>query len=217
MKSTYRILTLIGFGLFFGCGNNQSKVQSNADNQEIVASENQSENRKTFNETIEILRELGIVDEHQNPIKPKTIPQYDDKDPAGLSIIRTGLENKDLSNLDMQRTFFNRSELVECSFENTDLRESNLCWNDFIKVNFSGADLSDADLRASIYENVYFTGSNLSGTDLRRSYFKNCDFTSANMSGAKLTKDAGKMLALSDKQQQEIDWQENEGEEPNGG
>lgn len=36
-------------------------------------------------------------------------------------------------------------------------------------------------------------------------------------SWAKLTKETAKLLKLSGKQKQEIDWQEDEGEEPKGG
>ncbi|MEW8254663.1 MAG: pentapeptide repeat-containing protein [Candidatus Thiodiazotropha taylori] len=173
--------------------------------------------RKTFDETINALREAGLVYDDQTPKLPDAMPQYDDVDPCGFSVFRMGIKDMDLSNLDMRRTFFSKSEVANCNFSNTDLEESNLCWNDFIGVNFTGANLSGSDLRASIYENSDFTKCNLSGSDLRCSDFTGCNFTSANMNGAKLTKASGSVITLSSEQKEQIDWQDNEGNEPNGG
>ncbi|TRX57680.1 pentapeptide repeat-containing protein [Fulvivirga sp. M361] len=217
MKIIGRILTLIGIALLFGCSNPASNDQPNSDQQTAVPGKEGSETKKSFNETVKVLKELGVISKSEHPEKPDTMPQYDDENPTGISIFRTGLENKDMSNLDMQRTFFLRSEIKDCSFKYTYLSGSNLCWNDFIKVDFSGADLSNADLRASIYDSVYFTGTNLAGADLRRSSFEECDFTLANMSGTKLTHDIAEGLNLSAEQIRQIDWQKNDGEEPLGG
>jgi hypothetical protein len=122
-----------------------------------------------------------------------------------------------LANLTLPRTFFGRSEISSISFQNTDLSESTLCWNDFIEVDFTDADLSGADLRASIFRRCSIVRANLRGADLRHSTFDGCDFTAADVAGAKLTRKRGEGIHLSDEQQQEIDWQDSEGEEPPGG
>lgn len=172
---------------------------------------------KTFEETVGVLRRFDLVFDDQVPRLPDAMPKYDDEDPCGFSIFRMELEDMDLNDLDMRRTFFGKSELVRCSFKNTNLEESNLCWNDFVEVDFSGANLSSADLRASIYESVNFSGSNLSGADLRRSDFTNCNFTDAIMIGTMLTKLDGSELPISDEQKLQISWQDSEGDEPDGG
>ncbi|MDO6527482.1 pentapeptide repeat-containing protein [Motilimonas sp. 1_MG-2023] len=173
--------------------------------------------RKTFEETISALRELGLVFDDQSPRLPEALPHYDDEDPCGFSVFRMGIEDMDLSNLDMRRTFFSKSEISNCSFRRTDLEESNLYWNNFIGVNFSSANLSRSDLRASIYEKVDFSEADLSGSDLRQAEFNSCDFNGSAMAGAKLTKASGAAMPLSEKQRDEIDWQDTEGEEPGGG
>ncbi|MCG8317752.1 MAG: pentapeptide repeat-containing protein [Pseudomonadales bacterium] len=173
--------------------------------------------RKNFEETIEILRKEKIVFDDQSPRLPEAVPKYDDEDPCGFSVFRMGLEGKDLSDLDMRRTFFAKSEVSDGNFTNTDLSESNLCWNDFISVNFNGAKLSNSDLRASIYDRVNFSNCDLSGSDLRQSDFTNCQFSGANMVGAKLTRNSTLKLTLSAEQMAEVNWQDSEGEAPGGG
>ena len=173
--------------------------------------------RKTFDETISFLKQIGLVEEDQSPTLPLTMPHYDDDHPCGFSIFRMGIEDIELSELDMRRTFFSKSEIANCSFRNTDLGESNLCWNDFIQVDFSDANLSNSDLRASIYDRVNFSGCDLSGSDLRQSDFSECDFSSAIMKKTRLTRASGAVMPLSQKQKDEIDWQDTEGDEPGGG
>jgi len=173
--------------------------------------------RKTFEETIKTLRGAGLIYDDQSPRIPEAMPKYDDEDPCGFSVFRMGVEEIDLSNLEMPRTFFNKSEITGCNFSNTNLQESNLTWNDFIETNFSSSDLSSSDLRASIYEKVDFSNSNLSNADLRRSDFNNCNFNSANLTGAKISKAAVAVLTLSPDQKKSIDWQETDGDEPSGG
>lgn len=172
---------------------------------------------KTFEETIDVLRSAGLVFDDEAPRLPDAMPKYDDEDPCGFSVFRMGLEDMKLNDLDMRRTFFAKSELARCSFKNTNLEESNLCWNDFIEVDFSGANLSNSDLRASIYESVNFSGSNLSGADLRRADFTNCNFTDAIMIGTMLTKPYSTELPISNEQKLQISWQDSEGDEPGGG
>ncbi|MDN5215835.1 pentapeptide repeat-containing protein [Fulvivirgaceae bacterium BMA12] len=216
MKSFAGLLGTVVIGLLYGCAGDRSKTHSDLEDQEIVSPGKDPEPRKSFEETIAILRASGIVDETQDPKIPEDMPQYDDRELVGFKLFRIGLENKDLNNLNMPMTFFYKSEIWKCSFKNTNLHQSNLCWNDFIDVNFSTADLSGSDLRASIFENVLFRETNLSGADLRKSYFEGCDFTLSKMLGTKLTRDAASTLNLSETQIRDIDWQDNEGEEPAG-
>jgi uncharacterized protein YjbI with pentapeptide repeats len=84
-------------------------------------------------------------------------------------------------------------------------------------VDFSETILSDADLRASLFERVSFAGTDLRSADLRRSTFTNCVFDRASMKGTILTRRLGKTLSLSGSQLSEINWTDDDGEEPVGG
>ena len=162
------------------------------------------------------LHELGWPDSEPAPPIPQRKPRYDDDETLGVSFFRTRVVG-DLSDLTLPRTFFGRSEIKGASFRGTDLRESRLCWNDFIDVDFSETILSDADLRASLFERVSFAGTDLRFADLRRSTFTNCVFDRASMKGTILTRRLGKTLALSGSQLSEINWTDDDGEEPVGG
>jgi len=151
------------------------------------------------------------------PPLPDHVPQYDDEEPLGVNFFRMMLDGDDLSGLSLPRTFFGRSEFTNVSFHNTDLSESNLCWNDFIGTNFSSALLVRCDLRASLFSNTSFNSADLSGADLRHSSFDGCDFSDARMSGAVLTMAQGAVLSLSDQQRSQIAWTDNDGPEPGGG
>jgi len=161
------------------------------------------------------LHKLGFIDSALPPI-PDHRPRYDDEEPLGVNFFRTSVEG-DLSNLTLPRTFFSRSEIEKASFRNTDLHESNLCWNDFSNVDFSGANLSDSDLRASKFERVLFARCNLTKADLRRSSFDDCSFKDASMDGTILTRDQQHNLVLSAAQISGINWTDDAGEEPDGG
>lgn len=153
----------------------------------------------------------------QVPPLPDGMPQADDE-VLGVSFFRTLLdEEDDLVNLTLPRTFFGRSEIKRSSFHNTDLTESNLCWNDFEDVNFTDAILVRADLRASSFTRVSFDTADLSNADLRQSNFEHCTFTNATMTGTVLTAEQGALLRLSAKQRAEIVWTEDDGPEPLGG
>ncbi len=151
------------------------------------------------------------------PPIPDHVPQYDDEEPLGVNFFRMEIDGDDLSNLTLPRTFFGRSEINDVSFQDTDLSESNLCWNDFINVNFSSAILARSDLRASNFSNTSFQASDLSGSDLRQSSFENCTFTDARMTGTVLTVAQGAALPLSGQQRAEIAWTDSDGAEPGGG
>jgi BTB/POZ domain-containing protein KCTD9 len=152
------------------------------------------------------------------PPLPHHVPQYDDEAPIGISFFRTIIdEGEDLSSLTLPRTFFGRSQFNDVSFQNTDLSESNLCWNDFIAVDFTYAILTRCDLRASDFVGVKFISASLKNSDLRLSYFQECDFTNALMDGTILTFQQGELLALSDKQRNAIAWTMDDGVEPDGG
>ncbi|MBY0566548.1 MAG: pentapeptide repeat-containing protein [Hyphomonadaceae bacterium] len=158
-------------------------------------------------------RRLNLV---PAPPVPKHKPHCDDEEPLGVQFFRTLVEG-DHSGLTLPRTYFGRSEIKNASFFNTDLQESNLCWNDFTDVDFGESDLSQSDLRASMFENVSFSRSNLEGADLRRSDFINCRFDGASMKGAILSRRLGKAVSLSLLQRMAISWTDDDGDEPDGG
>lgn len=187
--------------------------------------------RRSYEESCKLLQQLGYLDaedEDAIPPIPNHRPQYDDDEPLGVSFFRTlvGQEIEDgdeeanggdLGNLTLPRTFFGRSSVQHVSFKNTDLSESTLCWNDFNDVNFTDAGLSACDLRGSNFIAVVFVRANLSNADLRNSSFEACDFTNAEMRGAKVTHRQGQAIDLSEEQRRDIDWQDNDGDEPPGG
>lgn len=175
--------------------------------------------RLSYEESCLILQRRGYPDAGTNgkiPPMPDHLPQFDDEKP-GITFFRTVVENGELENLTLRRTFFGRSEVGRISFKNTDLSESNLCWNDFNDVNFEDADLSGSDLRASVFNNVRFVKTNLRKADLRFASFDSCDFTNADMQGAKMTHKRANSIRLSAEQLKAIDWQESDGQEPPGG
>jgi BTB/POZ domain-containing protein KCTD9 len=164
------------------------------------------------------LRKLGLLAHDSHPPLPQRLPQHDDNEPLGVSIFRTLLADAlDLSDLTLPRTFFGRSQIERVSFRNSDLRESNLCWNDFNGTDFTGADLTDSDMRSSLFHNVLFRTANLDGADLRRSSFIDCLFEEAAMKSAVLTRQQGATLCLSETQRKNIDWRVESGPEPGGG
>src|SRR5262249_28078690 len=138
--------------------------------------------RLSYEESCRLLQRLGYPDAGADgviPPMPDHRPQCDDEEPLGVCFFRTkeGAGEHDLENLTLPRTFFGKSEVGPVSFKNTDLSESNLCWNDFNRVNFTDADLSGSDLRASLFCECDFVRTNLRNSDLRRSTFEKCDFT----------------------------------------
>jgi uncharacterized protein YjbI with pentapeptide repeats len=187
--------------------------------------------RLPYEDSCRLLQRLGYPDvgaKGEIPPIPDHRPQCGDEAPLGVSFFRTfvgqdiehGDENvshRDLENLTLPRTFFGRSYIQHVSFKNTDLSESTMCWNDVSEVNFTDADLSGCDLRASLFSEVDFVRANLRGADFRRTNMEACDFTDADMRGAKLTRKLGEEIDLSEKQRQEIDWQDCDGEQPPGG
>jgi len=157
------------------------------------------------------------LDSGPPPPLPIGVPQYDDPEPLGVAFFRMLVEGKTFTTLTLPRTFFGRSEIRRVSFEDTNLSESNLCWNDFINVDFSRASLARADMRASSFVDVNFTSTHLEWADLRRSSFEGCIFEGACMTGTILTITQGENLTLSKTQRAEIAWAESDGEEPGGG
>jgi hypothetical protein len=154
---------------------------------------------------------------------PGHMPRSDDTGPLGVSFFKMfvgpdyGGGDWDLSNLTLTRTFFGRSEVNSVLFKNTDLTESNLCWNDFINVDFTDAVLAQSDLRASVFTCVRFVRTDLRGVDMRHSSFENCDFDDALLMGAVLTAEQGSKMTLSDQQCEQIAWTDEQGPEPIGG
>jgi len=168
--------------------------------------------RLTYEESC---RRLAIYLDGQIPPQVDHLPRHDD-DVLGVSFFRTRVSG-DLSNLSIPHAFFGRSEIKNAAFRNTDLAESNLCWNDFADVDFSDAALAGSDLRASDFERVRFVRTDLRQADLRHSHFDGCDFDGALMAGAKLTYDQKESVVLSASQVDEIAWCRDPGDEPGGG
>lgn len=152
------------------------------------------------------------------PPMPDRLPQFDDSEPLGVRFFRTFVgDGDDLSNLTLPRSFFGRSEISNASFWNTDLTESNLCWNDFIGVDFGHAVLLRSDLRSSLFSRVNFISADLRDADMRLSSFEDCDFTDAQMSGTVLTRAQAALMSLSRDQLDKIAWAIEDGPEPAGG
>ena len=172
--------------------------------------------RLTFEESCRELQKLQLLDAGEIPPLLQRPPRHDDED-LGVSFFRTALADAKLEQLTLPWTFFGRSEIRAASFKGTDLTGTVANWNDFIDVDFSEANLAGADLRATLFERVKFTGASLVGADLRCCGFKQCDFTGADMTDVKLTRKAGTALKLSQEQQYSVDWQDEDGEEPEGG
>lgn len=172
--------------------------------------------RLSYDESCRALQRDQIIDAGDIPPLPQRSPRHDDE-VLGVNFFRTLLADAKLENLMLPRTYFGRSEIRATSFQNTDLSESTANWNDFIDVDFRSANLSRCDFRACLLEKVLFTGACLADTDFRYCGFKNCDFASADMAGVKITKKAGAALRLSPDQQSVIDWQSEDGDEPDGG
>jgi uncharacterized protein YjbI with pentapeptide repeats len=81
----------------------------------------------------------------------------------------------------------------------------------------TGADLSHSDMRSSIFKGIAFAASNLAGADLRRSSFVDYVFEDAALKGVALARQQGGTMRLSETQQNEIDWRDDDGPEPDGG
>jgi uncharacterized protein YjbI with pentapeptide repeats len=171
--------------------------------------------RKSYEDSCRFLQETGWLKAGVVPPLPPGRPNYDDEQ-LGVEFFRTRVADEVLENLTLPRTFFGRSEIKDVSFIGTELSESTLCWNDFIRVNFLNCDLSRSDLRGSIFQKVNFSGADLSAADMRRSDFSGCDFSNATFRGTKLTNRRAKRLRLSEEQLRQIEWQDSDGEEPDG-
>jgi len=164
------------------------------------------------------LRDLRLLAPDERPPLPKRVPRQDDDVPFGFSVFRSRLNDTlDLSGLSLPRTFFGRSEINRVSFRNTDLHESNLCWNDFLGTDFTAADLARSDLRSSLFRGVVFVNANLDGADLRGSSFIDCNFEGATMRGAAVAREQSPTMHLSEAQRRAVDWREDSGPEPDGG
>jgi BTB/POZ domain-containing protein KCTD9 len=163
------------------------------------------------------LCDLGLLDPNERPPIPERLPRHDDE-VLGFSVFRARLDDDlDLSDLSLPRTFFGRSEIKRVSFRNTDLHESNLCWNDFLGTDFTDSDLARSDMRSSLFRKVAFVNANLDGADLRRSSFIDCNFEGATMRGVALAREQCPTMRLSDVQRLAVDWHEDDGPEPDGG
>jgi uncharacterized protein YjbI with pentapeptide repeats len=172
--------------------------------------------RRSYIESCQFLIDGQLLEMNEVPPLPERAPRHDDET-LGVGFFRTVIADEELNNLTLPRTFFGRSEIRGVAFRETDLSESTANWNDFIDVGFSSADLSRADLRASTFERVSFKNASLCGVDLRHATFTNCSFADADLAGAKIAREAESALNLSPTQRNVIAWQDDQGEEPDGG
>lgn len=172
--------------------------------------------RLSYSDSYRALQRQRVIDDGDVPPLPPRPPRHDD-DFLGVSFFRTSLADARLENLTLPRTFFGRSEIRAISFRDTDLSESTANWNDFIDVDFRSADLSRCDFRGCQFESVRFGGASVIGNDFRHCSFTACDFAGADLTGAKFTTRATMSLILSSEQRQAIDWQADDGENPEGG
>jgi uncharacterized protein YjbI with pentapeptide repeats len=164
-----------------------------------------------------LLQKLGYLEVGPIPPLPDHLPSPLDEEPLGVGFFRARVADDRLENLTLPRTLFGRSEVVSVSFRNTDLSESNLCWNDFTDVDFSDASLQRSDIRASVFVGVTFSRANLEGADLRRSTFEDCDFAGARLTGAVVATEQQAALRLSAEQANQVVWMSDSGPEPHGG
>jgi BTB/POZ domain-containing protein KCTD9 len=173
--------------------------------------------RLSYHESYELLQQIKYCSAGAVPPIPGRRPQSNDEESGGVRFFRTFLENGNLENLTLPRTYISMSKVQTVSFANSYLHESVLWWSGFNNVNFTDADLSECDLCASIFRECSFVRANLRKADFRHSGFKECDFTDADMDGAKLTRGQGERIQLSDRQRQVIFWRNSHGEQPPGG
>jgi uncharacterized protein YjbI with pentapeptide repeats len=172
--------------------------------------------RLSYEDSCRALQDQQIIDLGDIPPLAQKPPRHDDK-ALGVSFFRTMLADSQVEHLTLPRTFFGRSEIRSVSFQDTDLSEATANWNDFIDVDFSTSDISRSDFRASVFERVRFNGARLAGVDFRHCVFTDCNFSGADLTSAKLTRKTGALLQLSSEQQKVIDWQAEDGWEPEGG
>jgi BTB/POZ domain-containing protein KCTD9 len=172
--------------------------------------------RLSYQNSCSFMQREGWLGAGEIPPLPEKPPRYDDEI-LGVEFFRTCVENARLENLTIPRTYFSRSEIRNSSFAGSDLSESVANWNDFNDVNFSYTDLSRFDFRGCSLVQVRFQGADLRNADLRRCDFEHCDFMAADLTGTKLTREAGESLILSDQQRQGVDWQDEDGPDPDGG
>jgi uncharacterized protein YjbI with pentapeptide repeats len=172
--------------------------------------------RASFTTSVRRLQSLKLLDAGERTA-PQRMPRFDDDPSANVGFFRTRLEGVDLSRLTLPRSFFGRSEVARVNFSGSDLSESNMCWNNFTDVSLSGALLAGADMRASIFVRVKFEMADLRGADLRHSTFTDCSFVGAKMEKVRLTNKAAQSLALDRQQRSAVQWETDEGPEPDGG
>lgn len=172
--------------------------------------------RLSYQDSCRTLQEQQIIDDGEIPPLPDRPPRYDDE-VLGVEFFRTELADAKIENMTLPRTFFGRSEIRATSFKGSDLSESTANWNDFVDVDFSSSDISRSDFRACVFERVRFNGAVLAGVDFRHCTFTDCDFGDACLAGAKISREIGASLSLSSGQQEVIDWQDDDGDEPDGG
>ena len=172
--------------------------------------------RVSYEDSYRALQKRKLVEPGDVPPLRYDPPRHNDETP-GLRFFNSMVGRIKLEHLTLPRIFISRSEFRSTSFKGADLSQSIANWNDFIGVNFTEADLSGSDFRACVFNGVKFKNANLAGVDFRYCGFAKCDFTGADVTDMKLAQKAGRSLQLTPDQQSVVDWQADDGEEPEGG
>lgn len=142
-------------------------------------------------------------------------PRYDTT--TGPSLFRTRIDGCALEHLELPGLFVGRSELISVSFAGSNIGLSTLCWNNFERCSFDESDLRDSDLRAAYFIECSFVRADLRSCDLRLATLRSCNFTEAKLDGAIATTNQRAALALTDEQIAVVDWRESGGDWPPGG
>ncbi|MFC1854286.1 pentapeptide repeat-containing protein [Candidatus Dependentiae bacterium] len=124
------------------------------------------------------------------------------------------IKETDLSNADLRVVHFNNVELINSSFEHTDLRLSHFIECNFDKVSFVGAktlgawfrdcNLSDSDLSGLDFSRTNMKRTNLRGADLSNTVFAKADLREMDFSNVKLIEGAIFYDARIDTSQREV-------------
>lgn len=211
MPRIVAIILVVTLGAFAGCDRQPTRTSTQPGPQTSPMSQ-----RLSYDDSCRHLQREKLIDKGDIPPQAQRPPRHDD-DVLGVSFFRTELVDAKLEHLTLPRTFFGRSEIRGTSFRDTDLSESTANWNDFIDVDFSSADLTRCDFRACPFQSVRFAGARLTDADFRHCSFSGCDFNGADLTGAKFTRAGAASLHFSSEQQRVIDWQADDGDEPEGG
>jgi hypothetical protein len=99
----------------------------------------------------------------------------EDRDYSGLSI-----ENKFLSDRDIERSFFNGVNLVNCAFDTVKMNNTEFSEATVRRCNLANSDLSGSDFVDSLFEDTTFVGCSFEKGEWRDAVFRRCRFIQCN-------------------------------------